>query len=87
MMVKNPQPCCGSDSIPYTIPGYRITDAIDSVTNSVSLLQELDVEREYFENTTYCFCDFDHWCNSAPHTATSHLFVMGLVAVLGLFLF
>jgi hypothetical protein len=45
------------------------------------------VEREYFENTTYCFCDFDHWCNSAPHTATSHLFVMGLVAVLGLFLF
>jgi len=50
-------------------------------------IKELDVEREYFENTTYCFCDFDHWCNSAPHSSSPHLFIMGLVALLALFIF
>jgi len=27
-------------------------------------IEELDVYRTHYTNTTFCFCDFDHWCNS-----------------------
>jgi len=40
-------------------------------------IDELDVYRNHYENTTYCFCDFDHWCNAAP---TSLSGVWSLVA-------
>ena len=36
-------------------------------------ITELDVYRTHYENTTYCFCDFDHWCNSCPDLASNVL--------------
>jgi len=41
-------------------------------------IDELDVYRNHYENTTYCFCDFDHWCNGAP---TSFSGVWSLIGV------
>jgi hypothetical protein len=44
-------------------------------------IEELDVYRNYYENTTYCFCDFDHWCNSAPRISSGPL-ALALSAIL-----
>lgn len=30
------------------------------VDNSV---KELDLKKDYFEDTIFCFCEFDEWCN------------------------
>ncbi|XP_059484166.1 uncharacterized protein LOC132201744 [Neocloeon triangulifer] len=32
------------------------------VNNSIN---ELDIRRDHFDQTTWCFCYFDWWCNSA----------------------
>nr|CAG4635830.1 EOG090X0I2F [Artemia franciscana] len=31
-------------------------------------IRELDIKRTHFDNTTWCFCSFDHFCNSAKST-------------------
>eukprot|EP00096_Caligus_rogercresseyi_P009943 TRINITY_DN3489_c0_g1_i1.p1 TRINITY_DN3489_c0_g1~~TRINITY_DN3489_c0_g1_i1.p1 ORF type:complete len:110 (-),score=8.68 TRINITY_DN3489_c0_g1_i1:131-460(-) len=28
-------------------------------------IKQLDVRRDHYQNVTWCFCDFDHWCNDA----------------------
>jgi hypothetical protein len=28
-------------------------------------VKELDLQHKYWTNTTYCFCEFDEWCNTA----------------------
>jgi len=39
-------------------------------------IEELDVNRHHYDNTTYCFCDFDHWCNSAQLANISTLLLL-----------
>merc|ERR550519_264561 len=45
-------------------------------------IKELDVDRSHYENTTYCFCDFDHWCNSCPDLASNVLPLILTIAAL-----
>ncbi len=46
-------------------------------------IKELDTKRNYYDNTTFCFCDFDHWCNSAPNfVATPPLLLVVAAAIL-----
>ena len=35
--------------------------------------------RNYYDNTTYCFCDFDHWCNSANQFSSGPLAIAGFI--------
>ncbi|GAB0097023.1 Protein quiver [Sergentomyia squamirostris] len=38
------------------------------VNNSI---KQLDVHREHFDSTTFCFCFLDHRCNSSPYIGVS----------------
>ena len=47
-------------------------------------IDELDVYRNHYDNTTYCFCDFDHWCNGAPVRMGSGLVLVSLAIFLAI---
>lgn len=32
--------------------------------------------RTYYDNTTYCFCDFDHWCNASPKLQRTSIWIL-----------
>jgi len=34
-------------------------------------IKELDTKRTYYDNTTWCFCNFDHWCNASTAPVVS----------------
>ena len=36
-------------------------------------IKELDTKRTHYDNTTWCFCNFDHWCNSGQNLQTTLL--------------
>merc|ERR1712109_169510 len=36
-------------------------------------IKELDTKRTHYDNTTWCFCQFDHWCNGGQKTSFSIL--------------
>ncbi|CAH0386612.1 unnamed protein product [Bemisia tabaci] len=42
------------------------------VNNSI---KELDIKRDYYDSTTWCFCYFDHWCNSSSSVVSSVSFM------------
>nr|CAG4642916.1 EOG090X0I2F [Evadne anonyx] len=46
-------------------------------------ISELDIKRNYYDNTTFCFCDFDHLCNSGGRAAPAAAFI-ATAAVLAL---
>jgi len=39
-------------------------------------IKELDTKRTYYDNTTYCFCDFDHWCNASPKLQSTSILLL-----------
>merc|ERR1712156_1037343 len=34
-------------------------------------IKELDTKRTHYDNTTWCFCNFDHWCNASSKIQVS----------------
>ncbi|UXI19237.1 hypothetical protein NH340_JMT05180 [Sarcoptes scabiei] len=55
------------------------------VDNSID---ELDLKQNYFHNTTYCFCEFDHWCNASIRSISNQsiLFTVLIITTFTLFL-
>ncbi|XP_058459961.1 uncharacterized protein LOC131435783 [Malaya genurostris] len=51
------------------------------VNNSI---KQLDVRRDYYTSTTFCFCFLDHRCNKAPGRQ-SLVWMMGASVLAGLF--
>nr|CAG4650617.1 EOG090X0I2F [Sida crystallina] len=45
-------------------------------------ISELDIKRDFYDNTTFCFCDFDHFCNSSQKPSVSGLLAVITVAAL-----
>lgn len=54
------------------------------VENSV---KQLDLKHDYYESTTYCFCEFDEWCNSSVTVRANKLLFAVLMAIFLLSLF
>ncbi|XP_065345313.1 UPAR/Ly6 domain-containing protein crim [Cloeon dipterum] len=48
------------------------------VNNSIA---ELDIRRDHFDETTWCFCYFDWWCNSGFSNIPSK-FLVGAIFIL-----
>jgi hypothetical protein len=46
------------------------------------------ISRNFYDNTTWCFCDFDHWCNGAESLSSpaNLLIVILPIAILTLIL-
>lgn len=52
------------------------------VENSV---RELNLKNDYWDATTYCFCEFDEWCNSQTRL-TCNFFIIIFALALSAFL-
>merc|ERR1712156_801971 len=44
-------------------------------------IKELDTKRTYYDNTTWCFCNFDHWCNASTAPVVSLVAIVFSVIV------
>ncbi|XP_065225634.1 UPAR/Ly6 domain-containing protein crim [Planococcus citri] len=41
-------------------------------------IKEIDIKRDYYDSTTFCFCYFDNWCNSGSHVSVSVLTLLSI---------
>jgi len=48
-------------------------------------VKELDLKRDYWDQTTYCFCEFDEWCNNASKYGISFITILFSVTIYVLF--
>jgi len=45
-------------------------------------IKELDTKRSYYDNTTWCMCQFDQWCNSAELVGQTKVFLALVTSLL-----
>uniref|UniRef100_A0A8D8J546 (northern house mosquito) hypothetical protein n=1 Tax=Culex pipiens TaxID=7175 RepID=A0A8D8J546_CULPI len=62
-------------------PGAHDAQLAHYVNNSI---KELDVRRDHFSKTTFCFCFLDHRCNGAARDGASWQVAAALLAVVGI---
>ncbi|XP_054154379.1 uncharacterized protein LOC128952931 [Oppia nitens] len=85
---------CLSNIIPYRrdIPADRFEGCRPAATqpklavfveNSVD---QLDLKKDYFDKTTYCFCEFDEWCNHSTRCQASGLLLVLTIALVSAFI-
>ena len=63
-------------------PAAKHTILGNYVNNSI---KELDIYRNHYDSTTFCFCFLDHWCNAAS-TELPSLFLMLFSLLFGIYL-
>ncbi|XP_041972866.1 uncharacterized protein LOC121728698 [Aricia agestis] len=55
-----------------TYEGCRVAAKDVNLANYVNnSIKELDIKRDWYDETTWCFCFLDHRCNSASHVSHS----------------
>lgn len=45
-------------------------------------MSELDLKNDYFTNITYCFCEFDQWCNGSRAIQANFTTIFAIFIVL-----
>ncbi|XP_030752010.1 uncharacterized protein LOC115879368 [Sitophilus oryzae] len=53
-------------------PAAKDVHLANYVNNSI---KELDIYRNYYDKTTWCFCFLDNWCNSSP-SSNAHVYLI-----------
>lgn len=48
-------------------------------------MTELDLKNDYFTNITYCFCEFDQWCNGSGTVQSNFTTILAIFFLLLIF--
>lgn len=64
-----------SDLPADTFEGCREQAKSKIAINVENNIKELDLKRDYYDKTEYCFCGFDHWCNSVGKISSSFILI------------